>query len=62
MNGSTEVLARASVLGGGEIAFVQGTWRTAAALDALVCPLPGERRCIWPGKPVGESVPGPIPT
>ena len=40
VNGSTEALARASALGGGEIAFVQGDVRDRAALDALFARYP----------------------
>lgn len=61
VNGSTEALARASALGGGEIAFVQGDVRDRAALDALFARYPVSAVLHLAGvKAVGESVARPL--
>ncbi|MEN9986696.1 MAG: hypothetical protein RI925_2198 [Pseudomonadota bacterium] len=61
VNGSTEALARASALGGGEIAFVQGDVRDRAALDALFARYPVSAVLHLAGvKAVGESVRQPL--
>ena len=61
VNGSTEALARASVLGGGQIEFVQGDVRDTAALVSLFARYPVSAVLHLAGvKAVGESVRQPL--